>query len=71
MEQITANTCMFDEYDDLVTTDELAKMLRIGRNSAYGLVRAGVIPSVTIGRRQKRISKRAIIDYINNGDVGN
>jgi len=55
---------LFDSYDDMVTVDELAKMLRIGRNSAYDLVRAGIVPSLKIGRKQIRISKLAVIDYI-------
>ena len=31
---------MFNNYDDVVTVEQLAKMLKIGRNAAYELVRA-------------------------------
>jgi excisionase family DNA binding protein len=55
---------MFENYPDVVTVPELADMLKIGRNTAYELVRAGIIPSVKIGRRQIRISKQAVIAYI-------
>lgn len=49
--------------DDLSTVPELAAALKIGRNTAYELIRAGIVPSIRIGR-QIRISKQAIIDYI-------
>jgi excisionase family DNA binding protein len=42
---------------------ELAKMLNIGRNTAYELVRAKIVPSMKIGR-QVRISKHSVIAYI-------
>ena len=54
---------MFNNYNDVVTVGELAKMLKIGRNTAYELVRAGIVPSVKIGR-QIRISKQAVLNYI-------
>ena len=54
---------MFNDYNDVVTVGELAKMLKIGRNTAYELVRAGIVPCVRIGR-QLRISKQAVIEYL-------
>ena len=33
--QTKTNASLFENYDDMVTVEELAKMLRIGRNSAY------------------------------------
>lgn len=33
------------------TVEEAAVLLRISRNSAYGAVRAGDIPSIRLGRR--------------------
>ena len=54
---------MFSNFKDVVTVPELAEMLNIGRNTAYELVRAGIVPSVKIGR-QIRISKRSVIEYI-------
>lgn len=66
--QVKVNASLFDNYDDMVTVGELAEMLRIGRNTAYELVRAGIIPSLKIGRRQIRISKPAVIDYISSAE---
>lgn len=55
---------IFESYSDVVTVSELAEMLKIGRNTAYELVRCGAIPSVKVGK-SIRISKEAIIDYVN------
>jgi len=60
---------MFDSYDDVVTVEQLAKMLKIGRNTAYELVRAQIIPSIRVGRNI-RIPKQSIIEYITNKDKG-
>lgn len=56
---------MFERFNDVVTVEELAKMLNIGRNTAYELVRSEEVASLKIGR-QIRISKQAVLDYINN-----
>lgn len=54
---------MFEQYNDVVTVEELAKMLRVGRSTAYTLVNSGVIPCIRV-RRKIRISKQAIIQYL-------
>ena len=36
----------------LLTVDEGAVLLRVGRTTIYGLMMCGKIPSVTIGRRR-------------------
>jgi len=60
---------MFENYSDVVTVEQLAEMLKIGRNTAYELVRANIIPSVRIGRGI-RIPKQTIIKYITNQNIG-
>ena len=57
---------MFNDYPDVVTVKDLCKMLNIGRNNAYELVRCGEISSLKIGR-QIRISKESIIAFISKG----
>jgi excisionase family DNA binding protein len=42
---------------------ELAAMLKVGRNTAYELVRCGAVKSVKIGR-QIRVPKSAVLEYI-------
>jgi len=54
---------MFDGFNDVVTVCELAEMLKVGRNTAYEMVRAGIIPCVRIGR-QIRVSKQAVVEYL-------
>jgi excisionase family DNA binding protein len=54
---------MFSEYSDIVTVEELAEMLKIGRNTAYKLIRASIIKSVRVGRNI-RIPKDEIIAYL-------
>jgi excisionase family DNA binding protein len=54
---------MFNDYKDVVTVEELAEMLKIGRNTAYELVRANIIKSVRVGR-SIRIAKAAVIAYL-------
>ena len=47
----------------LFTVEEVAAHLRIGRNSAYNLVKSGRIKHVKIGRTI-RIPKSAVLDFI-------
>jgi excisionase family DNA binding protein len=44
-------TVTFDELNDIVTVDEAAAFLRVGRSLVYEAVRDRVIPSIRIGRR--------------------
>jgi excisionase family DNA binding protein len=52
---------MFNDYNDVVTVGELAKMIKVGRNTAYELVRSGAVKSIKVGR-QIRVTKQSIID---------
>ena len=54
---------MFEKYADVVTVKELTKMLKIGRNSAYDLIKTDAVKSVKIGA-QIRISKLSVISYL-------
>lgn len=55
---------MNHENTAVLKVDELAKILSIGRNTAYELVRSGKIRSVKIGRTY-RIPLTAVDDYLN------
>ena len=57
-----SNTSLFAQYDEIITVEQLAEMLKIGRNTAYELVRGGLISSVRIGRCI-RIPKQSVVDY--------
>lgn len=40
---------LFRQYPDVVTVEQLCKMLHIGKNTAYALLRSGAMRSVRIG----------------------
>lgn len=55
---------MFENYKDLVGINELREMLGgIGRNKAYGLLKANKIKYVKIGSNYK-IPKKCVIEYL-------
>lgn len=54
---------MFSNYKDVVTVEQLAKMLDIGLTLAYRLVRQKTIKSIKVGREYK-IPKQFVINYL-------
>ena len=54
---------MFQNYPDVVNVAQLQKMLGIGRNTAYELLKNNMIKSIRIGRVHK-IPKANIIKYL-------
>lgn len=54
---------LFSDYPDVVTVEQLMKMLQIGQVLAYRLVKKGIIKSRKVGREYK-IPKTAVIDYL-------
>jgi len=54
---------MIQQYGDVITVLELAKILRIGRNSAYDLVNSGHVKSVRVGN-QIRIPTLSVIEFL-------
>ena len=53
---------MFEEYPDVMSVDDLCSALRIGKNTAYKLIKSKLIKSLRIGRAYK-IPKRYVIDF--------
>lgn len=56
---------MLNKYNDILTVEELCEVLRIGKNTAYKLLKSGEIKSVKIGNIYK-IPKRCVKEYIFN-----
>lgn len=54
---------MFPDYPDIVTVNQLQKMLGISRHLAYKLIDYGEIQAVKIGRSPK-IPKVSVINYV-------
>ena len=54
-----------DNLPVVLSVQQLADVLQIGRNSAYDLVKSGQIRSIRIGRTI-RIPQAALLEYLNN-----
>ena len=57
------NRTLFIEYPDLVTVEQLHKMLLICRPVAYELIKSRKVRALKIGRCY-RITKQSVIDLI-------
>ena len=56
-------TGMLDGYKDVLNIKEVCEILRIGRKTAYSLLKAGKLPYRKIGRCYK-IPKAGLIRYL-------
>lgn len=56
---------MLNEYNDLLTVDELCEVLMIGRNTAYRILGSEKLPAFRIGRSWK-IPKKSVEELIQN-----
>ena len=54
---------MFEEYEELITVNEMQQLLGIGQNTAYRLLRENKIKCFRIGRMWK-IPKKSIEEFI-------
>ena len=54
---------IFNEYGDIVSGDDVMKMLHIGRTAVYTLLQNGSIRSVKVGRKYI-IPKQSVIDFV-------
>lgn len=54
---------MLNRYKDILTVEELCEVLKIGKNTAYALLKSGEIKSVKIGRVYK-IPKKNVVKYL-------
>jgi excisionase family DNA binding protein len=55
---------MFSDYEDVVTVDDVIKMLHIGKNSVYDLLKNHRIESIKVGSRYV-IPKKSVINFLN------
>jgi len=54
---------MFDDYPDIVTVTQICKMLNLGRNSVYRLLKNGSIHHVQLGRK-RIVPKKSVIQFL-------
>ena len=53
----------FEQLPLVLSVPEVARVLNLGRDTTYGLVRSGRIRSVRVGR-QYRVPKAAVLEYL-------
>ena len=51
----------------ILRADDVAWALKIGRVKAYELLKTGEIPSIKVGTRGVRTTKKALLNYIEGG----
>ena len=56
---------MFREYADILRIKDVQKMLNIGRNKVYELLKSGEIKSIRIGNKYIN-NKKSVIDFVTN-----
>ena len=54
---------IFANYPDVVSINELMKMLNIGRNTAYSLLQSEEVKSIKIGK-QYRMPEKFVLEYL-------
>ena len=54
---------MFEQYDDILTIEEVAEILKIGMTQAYRIVRSGDLKGYKEGKNWK-IPKQALKEYV-------
>ena len=58
------------DFSDVLTIQELMQILKIGKNTAYRLVKEKIIPAHRIGRHYK-IPKICVYNYLKSAQYGN
>ena len=61
---IVIDNTYFSTYPDVITIEDVQKMLKIGRNVAYGLLKNGRIKTIKVGKKYI-IPKKSVIDFLN------
>ena len=54
---------MFEQYDDILTVEDIAEILKIGMTQAYKIVRSGNLKGYKEGKDWK-IQKQALKEYV-------
>ncbi len=57
------NKELFSDYDDVLSIEDVMKMLHIGKNTVYSLLRNNEIRNLKIGKRYI-IPKQSVINFI-------
>lgn len=55
---------MLEQYNDVISVDQVCEILHIGRNTVYTLLKTNRIRNIRVGNKYI-IPKRSIIDFLN------
>lgn len=55
---------MFEQYDDVLTPEDVSNALKIGMNTVYKLLNEGKLKGFRIGTRSWHIPKSSLVEYI-------
>lgn len=56
---------MLDEYSDILSPNDIMKILNLSNTTVYSMLREGVIPCYRVGKGKIwRINKKDLIDYL-------
>ena len=59
------NTDFLKDYDEILTVDDLCKILKLSRDTMYKLIADGEIKTIKLGNNKHRIPKQYLIDFLN------
>ena len=60
------NNSIFKDIDDVLTPEEVRKLLKVGKSKMYELIKNGDIPSfkISYNSRKHYITKASLIQYL-------
>ena len=67
--KIGGNETMLEQYEDLMTVQDIQEVLHVGKNRAYELLRDGTISSIRLGKSWK-VPKEAVISFLRSWQNG-
>ncbi|CAN5462085.1 hypothetical protein BH20ACT21_BH20ACT21_00020 [soil metagenome] len=62
-QQQQSNYSSLDDLPAVLTVEEVARLLRVGRTACYSAIRSGELPSIRLGRAI-RVPKHALADML-------
>jgi excisionase family DNA binding protein len=55
---------IFKDYQDIVSVEDIMRMLNLGKSSVYTLLRTNQIYHIRVGKKYI-IPKQAVVDFVN------
>lgn len=55
---------MFSEYNDVVTVEDVMKMLHLGRFTVYNLIKSGRIHTLRVGKKYIIPKKSVVVSLV-------